>query len=154
MWEARVSPALNVQSLPSPWAAAVQRGCGPLEKVRVGPSGQEVPEATGMALGVPVSWRTQTRLPPQVLELPAEPGGVPAQLHEIHHQPVVSPFPVHRRLCPSGNAALRRSVSAQQLLLTSASLGSSPGPPTLTLLTASRDPGPPASHSLPSSWPG
>lgn len=61
-----MSPALNVQSLPSPWAgwwAAVQMGCGPLEKVRVGPSGREVPEATGVALGVPVSWRTQTRPP-------------------------------------------------------------------------------------------
>ena len=109
-----MSPALNVQSLLSPWArwwAAVQMGCGPLKKVRVGPSGQEVPEAAGVALGVPLSWRTQTGLPPQVLELPAEPGGVPAQLHEVHHQPALPTLPLHRGLRSAGHAALRGTVS-------------------------------------------
>eukprot|EP00069_Balaena_mysticetus_P005505 bmy_04847T0 len=42
----------------------------------------------------------------KVLGISQEPGRLSSQLHEIHHQPVVPPFPVHRRLCPSGNATL------------------------------------------------
>lgn len=52
----------------------------------------------------------------QVLGISQEPGGLSSQLHEIHHQPAVPPFPVHRRLCTFGNAAFRWPVSAQQLL--------------------------------------
>lgn len=47
----------------------------------------------------------------QVLELLEEPGGVPAELHEVHHQPVVPPLPLHRGLCSAGDAAVRGPVS-------------------------------------------
>ena len=52
----------------------------------------------------------------QVLELPEEPGGVAAQLHEVHYQPALPPLPLHRGLCPAGHAALWRTVSTAFIL--------------------------------------
>ncbi|KAK2510956.1 hypothetical protein Q9966_016776 [Columba livia] len=46
----------------------------------------------------------------QVLGFPAEPGGFPAQLHEVHHQPPLPPLPLHRRLRPFGDAAFWGTV--------------------------------------------
>lgn len=47
---------------------------------------------------------------PQVLEPPAQPGGVAAQLHEVHRQPPVPALPVHRGLRPAGHAVVRGAV--------------------------------------------
>lgn len=47
----------------------------------------------------------------QVLELPAEPGGVSAQLHEVHRQPALPAVPLHCGLRAAGHAAVRGAVS-------------------------------------------
>lgn len=67
----------------------------------------------------------------QVLGISQEPGRLSSQLHEIYHQPVVPPFPVHRCLRPFGNATLWRPVSAEQIpriLLASGQVSPDPGP--------------------------
>lgn len=46
----------------------------------------------------------------QILGLSQEPGCVPHELHEIHHQPAVPSLSLHRGVCPAGDAALRRKV--------------------------------------------
>lgn len=63
-----------------------------------------------------------TSLPVQVLELLEKPGGLSAQLHEVHHQPAVPPISLHRGLCSLGHAALWGPVS---VLLPSCSLPTS-----------------------------
>lgn len=47
----------------------------------------------------------------KVLELFEEPGGIPAQLYEVHHQSVVSTLPLHCGLRSAGNAAIWWTVS-------------------------------------------
>lgn len=92
----------------------------------------------------------------QVLGVSQESGRLSPQLHEIHHQPVVPPFPVHRRLCTFRNAALWWPVSAEQLLRLLLLWGLTQGPlqTPRAKLGASRDAGPSSSCQLPFSWPG
>lgn len=47
----------------------------------------------------------------QILGVSQEPGRVPYELHEVHHQPAVSPLSVHRGVCSAGDAAFWRKVS-------------------------------------------
>lgn len=47
----------------------------------------------------------------QILELVEEPRRFPPELHEVHHQFALPPVPLHRGLCLTGHAALRRTVS-------------------------------------------
>ncbi len=47
----------------------------------------------------------------QILGLPQEPGCVPHELHEVHHQPAVSALSLHRGVCFAGDAAFRGEVS-------------------------------------------
>lgn len=68
----------------------------------------------------------------QVLGVSQEPGRLSSQLHEIHHQPVVPPFPVHRRLRTFGNAALWRPVRTQQRVQFLLPWGLAQGPHTHT----------------------
>lgn len=48
---------------------------------------------------------------PQVLGSSSKPGGVSAELHEVHHQSALPPLPLHRGVCLAGDAAVRRTVS-------------------------------------------
>lgn len=43
---------------------------------------------------------------PQVLELPEQPGGVPAELSALHCLAAAAAFPLHHHLLPPGDAAL------------------------------------------------
>lgn len=47
----------------------------------------------------------------QVLGVSEEPGGVFVELHEIHYQFTLPPFPLHCGLCSAGHAAFWRTVS-------------------------------------------
>lgn len=47
----------------------------------------------------------------QILGISKEPGGVFVELHEVHHQFTLPPFPLHRGFCIAGHAAVWRTVS-------------------------------------------
>lgn len=47
----------------------------------------------------------------QILGLSQEPGCVPHELHEVHHQPAVPSLSLHRGVCSAGDAAVWREVS-------------------------------------------
>lgn len=47
----------------------------------------------------------------QVLGLSQEPGCVPHELHEVHHQSAVPSFPLYCGVCSTGDAAFWRKVS-------------------------------------------
>lgn len=47
----------------------------------------------------------------QILGLSQEPGCVPHELHEVHHQPAFSSLSLHCRVCPAGDAAFWRKVN-------------------------------------------
>lgn len=80
-----------------------ESACGAL---RAGGAGRRRPGPRG-----PGVLARSDQASPQVLELPAEPGGVPAQLHEVHHQPALPSLPLHRGLRSAGHAALWGAVS-------------------------------------------
>lgn len=72
--------------------------------------GKEQGAAVGLeAPGGCGRWReVRTLMPPrpQILELPEQPGGVPAELSSLHRLVAAAAVPLHHHLLPPGDAAL------------------------------------------------
>ena len=55
-----------------------------------------------------------TALLPKALGVAKQPGGVAAELHEVHRLPAAAALPLHHHLLPAGHAAVRGKVQLRR----------------------------------------